>query len=325
MRLLEKEFYENLNLFTDIFVRKYINDQNFTFNNFKNRVIDYLMDEYHDVLSDGGLNDFPYNEIYEFLSNHFHDKIKERYELILNRGINESVPYERIIRESDTPIQIRRRLGTINRLIDVVVDDMYVCEYNDENHFVEGVVFELGWLVRNDEFGLNELDWMDIYEYLEKHRTDDIKEYFNERRGGCIDDLNESENKKSGLLRSIEVNGLFQVIQDTGLSLQQIISKTGELPREVLERYIRDFINEEGYHQTNGDTVFYLSVVLSKDKIAESFYLSGDKVTAEVNEYGKYSVQIGGFMESLSNFTDEEIYMVAKGMIDWGGDTYYEI
>ena len=332
----------------------------------------------------------------------------------------------KILREETVPIQIRRRLGLINQLIDVAINNKYVCDYEDENHFIKGVFFESFDLFRDNEFGLNELDFMDVYRFLETYRTDDIKEYFNERKEGCIDDLNESkdkkllppkknylkiiesliepfkdevgvcditvlynkyvdmysiyfilgvnemdtmfshynpsgrekyarelrnkvkndikgyltipniyvgsytsyecgnnsdlnesENKKYGLLRPIEENGLFQVMQDTGLSFQQIISKTGELSREVLERYIRDFINEEGYHQTNGDAVFYLSVVLSKDKIAESFYLSGDKVTVEVNEYGKYSVQIGGFVESLSNFTDEEIYMVVKGMINW--------
>ena len=60
------------------------------------------------------------------------------------------------------------------------------------------------------------------------------------------------ENKKSGLLRAIEEDGLFQVIQDTGLSLPQIYTKTGELPREVFERYIKDFIKHDGYHQTDG-------------------------------------------------------------------------
>ena len=39
------------------------------------------------------------------------------------------------------------------------------------------------------------------------------------------------ENKKSGLLRAIEEDGLFQVMQDTGLTLPQIYTKTGELPR----------------------------------------------------------------------------------------------
>jgi hypothetical protein len=80
MRLMEKEFYETLNFATDIFLKRYNVGMNFTFKDFKGRVIDYLMDDYHDVLSNGGSKDFPYDEVYEFLSDYFHDKIKDRYD-----------------------------------------------------------------------------------------------------------------------------------------------------------------------------------------------------------------------------------------------------
>jgi hypothetical protein len=80
MRLMEKEFYENLNFATDMFLKRRYAGINFTFKDFKGRVIDYLMDDYHDVLSNGGSKDFPYDEVYEFLSDHFHRKIKDRYD-----------------------------------------------------------------------------------------------------------------------------------------------------------------------------------------------------------------------------------------------------
>ena len=79
MRLMEKEFFETLNFATDMFFKRRYAGIDFTFKDFKERVIDYLMDGYHSELSDGGLNDFPYDEVYEFLSDHFHDKIKDRY------------------------------------------------------------------------------------------------------------------------------------------------------------------------------------------------------------------------------------------------------
>ena len=78
-RLMEKEFYETLNYVTDIFLRKRDYGQDIDFNMFKNRSVTALMDDYHDVLSNGGSKDFPYDEVYEFFSNHFHDKIKDRY------------------------------------------------------------------------------------------------------------------------------------------------------------------------------------------------------------------------------------------------------
>lgn len=88
--LMEKEFFETLNYATDIFLRRYDNNQPFDFKTFKGRVIDYLMDDYHDELSNGGQYDFPYDGIHKFLSNHFHDKIKDRYDLVFRRNINES-------------------------------------------------------------------------------------------------------------------------------------------------------------------------------------------------------------------------------------------
>lgn len=90
MSLMDKEFFENLNFASDMFLKRRNVGLDFTFKDFKERVIDYLMDGYHNELSNGGLNDFPYDEVYEFLSNHFHDKIKERFDLMFNRNINES-------------------------------------------------------------------------------------------------------------------------------------------------------------------------------------------------------------------------------------------
>jgi hypothetical protein len=86
---MEKEFYETLNFATDMFLKRRNVGINFTFEGFKKRVIDYLMDDYHDMLSNGGSKDFPYDEVYEFLSNHFHDKIKDRYNSLFDQETTE--------------------------------------------------------------------------------------------------------------------------------------------------------------------------------------------------------------------------------------------
>ena len=313
MVLMDKEFYEYLNIVTSLSLERILNNVEFNFNDFNDGVITHLIDAYYMDLSDNRSNKVPYDEIYDFLSKYYYDKIKDRYDSLFTQNINE------LFNRKD----IRRRTSEFNeeniiRLIKKEMSETDPNDYSDEYDYASDII---SWVIPHF-YPYNEYDpkYEDTYEEIDDFMKMEyggmIFDYFNEINPD-INDLNESENKKYGLLRPIEENGLFQVMQDTGLSLQQIISKTGELSREVLERYIRDFINEEGYHQTNGDAVFYLSVVLSKDKIAETFYLSGDKVTVEVNEYGKYSVQIGGFVESLSNFTDEEIYMVVKGMINW--------
>lgn len=133
------------------------------------------------------------------------------------------------------------------------------------------------------------------------------------------------ENKKFSLLRVIEEDGLYSVMQDTGLSLKQIKSKIGELPREVFERYIKDFLNEEGYHQTDGRVQLGYEVEIQTHVYTEHFYMKGDRVTVEIRRFDNRGRQTEGYIESLSNFTDEEIFNIAEDMINWGGDIDYEI
>ena len=77
--------------------------------------------------------------------------------------------------------------------------------------------------------------------------------------------LNESEDKNQSLLSLIEEHGLYEFMKMTGLSMGQIILKYDNLPREVFERFIKDFINEEGYHQTNGSVQLMYAVEIQKN------------------------------------------------------------
>ena len=90
MSLMDKEFFEVLNYVANKLITKHDEGKIVKFTEFKNRVIDYLIDNYHGELSDWGKEEYPYVEVYEFLSNHFKDKIKEKYDLMFNRNINES-------------------------------------------------------------------------------------------------------------------------------------------------------------------------------------------------------------------------------------------
>jgi hypothetical protein len=130
------------------------------------------------------------------------------------------------------------------------------------------------------------------------------------------------ENKKSGLLNAIKEDGLYQVMQDTGLSIGQIILKYDNLPREVFERFIKDCINEEGYHQTNGSVQLMYVVEIQKNIQIENFYMEGDKVTVEIKRYNDYNEQTDGFIESLSNLSDQEIFTIVNDMVNFINHTY---
>ena len=113
----------------------------------------------------------------------------------------------------------------------------------------------------------------------------------------------------------------------TGLSIKQIISKTGELSREVLESYIKEFIENEAerIHGSDGDRGIVFPIPLSKTKEIESFYLSKGVLTVEINLYDSNDRVVAGSYEKLQNLSYDEIYKIVKELIDWGGDTYYEL
>ena len=156
----------------------------------KHYVISVMMDGLHGELSNWGTIDFPYDEIYNFLKNEYSDEIEEYDHLIGDNELNES----RISPE------IRRRYRIINELVDELLTDMYVDDYENEEHFFNGVMEELYFLVKNEDFGVHNIEWLDIYDFLDEHRRDDIDEYYNKytryeyfNPDNVDDEINESE------------------------------------------------------------------------------------------------------------------------------------
>lgn len=147
----------------------------------------------------------------------------------------------------------------------------------------------------------------------------DTRDWYTKRKNKKI---NESEEKHQSLLSLIEKYGLYEFIKMSGLSMEQIILKYDNLPREVFERYIKDFIRDDGYHQTDGAVQMGYEVEISHNIYVNHFYMKGDKVTVEIRGYNDYNEQTDGYIESLSNLTDEEIFTIVDDMSQWGKDNY---
>ena len=130
--------------------------------------------------------------------------------------------------------------------------------------------------------------------------------------------LKEEIQKQSRLLSIIEEDGLYQVMQDTGLTLKQIKSKIGKLPREVLETYIKDFLE-------NDEIGWDLSIPVSPNKRADSFYLSDGVVTIELNELDSIGRVVAGSFERLSALSYEEIFSLVDEMTQINFDNYFDL
>lgn len=136
----------------------------------KHYVISIMMDGLHGELSNWGSTDFPYDEIYNFLKDRYSDEIEEYDHLI---GDNE-------LTESRIGPDVRRRVNKIDKLVDVMLNDMYVEDYESEEQFFQGVMEELYFLVKNEDFGVHDVEWIDIYDYIDQYRRNDINEYYRE-------------------------------------------------------------------------------------------------------------------------------------------------
>ena len=123
------------------------------------------------------------------------------------------------------------------------------------------------------------------------------------------------ESQKQSLLSLLNQHGLYEFMKMTGLSLPQIYTKTGELPREVFERYIKDFLEKD-------EIGWDLSIQISPNKIVDSFYLSDGVVTIEVNEVDSIGRVVAGSFERLSVLSDEEIFSLVNEMSQINDDYF---
>jgi hypothetical protein len=82
VNLLDDEFIRYLNYITNYFLKKLDDGEEIEFYDFKRRIIDGIMDNFHGELSNWGLDEFPYDEIYDFLLERYLPKIESRYNSI---------------------------------------------------------------------------------------------------------------------------------------------------------------------------------------------------------------------------------------------------
>ena len=82
--LIDIEFADYLNYMSDNFLSRLNDGMEVNFDDFKRRIIDGLMDSYHGEFSSWGENEFPYDEIYDFLLERYLPKIRERFNKIIN-------------------------------------------------------------------------------------------------------------------------------------------------------------------------------------------------------------------------------------------------
>ena len=185
MSSLDEEFYKNLNIVTDKYLYLKRHDGYCSFNVFRTTVISYLIDDYHDILSDEDYDNFPYDEVYNFLFNLFYDKIKDRYVEVFGGDINESENIRKVLKEEyKIPLNVRRRLPILKTVLHSSLISSYPCDYDNLDEFIEDIISEVNqyfrWIDKENEMTSEQAE-LTIRSYL----LDDIKEYYLEEIINC--------------------------------------------------------------------------------------------------------------------------------------------
>ena len=124
--------------------------------------------------------------------------------------------------QENIPAQIKRRIHLIDRVIDNLLPNMYPCDYNSSDHFVEGVLDEIFYFIK-DEPGFYGIDIISINDFILDYKYDELTNYFNER---CI------------ILKNYNLQE----------SIRRILREEGYIPSPIKRRVSSDDIEEAFDH-----------------------------------------------------------------------------
>ena len=127
--------------------------------------------------------------------------------------------------------------------------------------------------------------------------------------------LTESENKKKSLLKNIRDVGLYDFIRMAGIELMDLQTQVGQIPREMLEQFIKDYISNEGKQYTSAkpdEKIVSIDVRVGGNAIIDFMYYDGKLLSFEVTEYAK-------------GFSKDETDQYIEGAKNYGYDTIFNI
>jgi hypothetical protein len=246
-----------------------------------------------------------------------------KYYIHFDRDINESTEKK------------PKYLDIIKDLVEPIKDEDCVCDvrvlYNEEDNMYL-IDLNMGTEELNDKFiaviGMNH-----YVSKLRRNIKETIKDYLpidNFYVGSYASPnckwkpLNESDNKEKSLIKIIEEEGLYNLIEMTGLGFNKVRSllKQTDNPKEILKQYIREFVLEHD-GTSNGDygSLFALRLPLSNTKyINDIMVQDSDQIAVEIwgyeeDEYG-HTEQTEQYLTSINNLTNEELLSILSWMME---------
>ena len=158
-------------------------------------------------------------------------------------NLQESI--RRILREEITK-SIKRRYTQIVRLLDVVMDNSYPCDYESLDHFVEGIFFDMSEYLYSED--IDGMDKFEIMEFVHGNLIDHIEKYYQDYIEFCSKNIKESTEIPKivkSIQNSIDNNGFLITMKLFGY--EEVISRLDLLGITLKEKL--DFIKKVYYDE----------------------------------------------------------------------------
>ena len=129
--------------------------------------------------------------------------------------------------------------------------------------------------------------------------------------------LTESENKKKSLFKNISDVGLYDFIKMTSIELMELQTQIGQIPREMLEQFIKDYISNEGQQYSSvkpDEKIVSIDVIVGGNAIIDFMYYDGKLLSFEVTEYAKgfSKEETDQYIEGAKNYEYETIFKIVN-------------
>ena len=89
----------------------------------------------------------------------------------------------KIIITEEQNTSLRRRFSYIKKLLDVVLDNMYPCNYSNESYFYIGVIYELETFL--DLEGIKRIQPEEVIDFVKQNLKDYIIQYYINSQEDC--------------------------------------------------------------------------------------------------------------------------------------------